>query len=223
MTVVALGLSACGGGSSAKAANVDAEALLHRAKTVADATQAVHFVLRSSNVSGSGTNIVGGEGDLARPDEMQGSFTVTLDGVQAGVKVVSKGGVFEAQLPFTPHYTKANPAAFGLTDPSQLLDPNHGLTTLLVSGTDVRYIGQKRIAGELVDNVSETVPGSSIPVLPDLNPSKPVTLVAAINPNNGQLRQVTLVGPFTSASDATYELTLTAYDEKVDITLPSVS
>jgi hypothetical protein len=50
-----------------------------------------------------------------------------------------------------------------------------------------------------------------------------VTLTAAINPSNHQLRQVTLVGPFTSNSDSTYVLTLTNYDEKVDIALPSES
>jgi lipoprotein LprG len=218
-----LGLAACGGGSSGKAPSVDAQTLLQKAKTTADATAAVHFSLTSSDVSGSGTNIVGGQGDLARPDAMQGSFTVTLAGVQAGVKVVSKGGVFEAQLPFSSHYTKTNPAAFGLTDPSELLDPTHGLTSLLVSGTNAHSVGQKRVGGELVDEVTETVPGKSIPVLPDLNPSKPVTLTAAIDPSNFQLRQVTLVGPFTSSSDTTYVLTLTNYDEKVSIALPSVT
>jgi lipoprotein LprG len=220
---VVLGVAACGGGSSGKPANVDATALLQKAKATADATQAVHFALTSSGVSGHGTNIVGGQGDLARPDQLQGSFTVTVVGVQAGVKVASKGGVFEAQLPFSSHYTRTNPASFGLTDPSQLLDQTHGLTSLLVSGTDARSVGQERIGGELVDQVSETVPGKLIPVLPDQNPSEPVAVTAAINPSNDQLRQVTLVGPFTSSSNNTYVLTLTNYDEKVDITLPPVS
>jgi lipoprotein LprG len=146
---------------------------------------------------------------------------VTVDGLGAKVKVVSKGGVFAAQLPFENHYTRTNPATFGLTDPSALLDPERGLSNLLTAGTSPRYTGQERYNGELLDEVTTTVPGSSIPVLPDAQPSETVTLVAAINPNSHQLRQISLTGPFTSkTSDSTYVVTLTAYDEAVNITLP---
>ena len=54
-------------------------------------------------------------------------------------------------------------------------------------------------------------------------PITEVHMVAGINPTTHQLRQVTLVGPFTSKSDATYVLTLSGYDEKVAISLPATS
>jgi hypothetical protein len=58
-------------------------------------------------------------------------------------------------------------------------------------------------------------------VLPDVNPSQPVTLVAAIDPKSRQVRQITLTGPFLSAtSDSTFVVTLTKYDEAVTVTLP---
>jgi lipoprotein LprG len=137
------------------------------------------------------------------------------------VKVVSKGGVFEAQLPFQSKYARTDPASFGLTDPAQLLDPNHGLSNLLTIGTGARSSGQERIAGELLDKVTTTVPGSSIPVLPDANPAQPVTLIAAINSKTFQVRQISLTGPFTSAkSNSTFVVTLTNYSEAVTITLP---
>ena len=166
-------------------------------------------------------SITGGQGDLARPDSLQGSFMVSISGFNASVKVVSKGGVFEAQLPFQSKYTKTNPASFGLTDPAQLLDPNHGLSNLLIIGTGARSSGQERIGGELLDEVTTTVPGTSIPVLPDANPAQPVTLVAAIDPRTFQVRQISLTGPFTSAtSNSTFVVTLTNYNEAVTITLP---
>ena len=75
--------------------------------------------------------------------------------------------------------------------------------------------------GSCPDGISATVPGSSIPVLPDADPSAPVTMVAAIDPKTDQIRQIVLTGPFTSASsNSTYVVTLTNYSEAVTITLP---
>jgi lipoprotein LprG len=137
--------------------------------------------------------------------------------------VVSVGDVFEAELPFTNHYEKTNPANFGLTNPAELLDPNKGLTNLLALAQNPKTGPTVRVGGELLDTVTYTVPGNDIPVLPDANPSKPVDLTVAVNPTNYQLRSVTLVGPLTSAtSNSTFVLTLSNYDEHVTITLPPV-
>jgi hypothetical protein len=217
--IAALVASACGGGSSTPKA--DPQTLLRRAKAAIDAAPSVHFTVTSQNVTGNGTNITAGQGDLARPDSLQGSFSVSIKGFNAAVKVVSKGGVFVAELPFQSKYAKADPASLGLTDPAQLLDPNRGLSNLLTIGTGAQSSGQERIAGELLDKVTSTVPGSSIPVIPDNNPGQPVTLVAAINPKTSQVRQISLTGPFTSATtNSTFVVTLTNYGEGVTITLP---
>lgn len=216
--LAALVLAACGGSSGG--GKVDPQALLRHSKTVIDATPALHFTLTSRGVSGSGTNITGGSGDVARPDQLQASFTVTEDGLGASVKVASKGGVFEAQLPLSNTFTKTNPQSFGFTDPAQLLNPNNGLSSLLTEGTTPNLSGRIRLSGELLDEVTFTVPGSKVPVLPNANPSQPVTVTAAINPTSYQLRQVTLVGPFTSSSNNTFIVTLTHYGERVTITLP---
>jgi lipoprotein LprG len=217
--VAAFLATACGGGKPAS--KVDAQTLLRQAKATIDAAPSVRFAVTSSHVTGTGTSITAGQGDLARPDSLQGSFTVSIKGFNTTVKVVSKGGVFEAQLPFQSKYTKTNPASIGLTDPAQLLDPSHGLSNLLTIGTGAQNSGQERIAGELLDKVTAMVPGSSIPVIPDANPAQPVALVAAINPKTSQVRQISLTGPFTSeTADSTFVVTLTNYGEAVTITLP---
>ncbi len=222
--VAAVGAAALLGACGSSTPNVSASTLLQKAKAKADASSAVHFELTSSNVALTGTNLVSGQGDLARPSSLRGSFNVAVSGFTANVKVVSVGDVFEAQLPFTTHYEKTNPANFGLTNPALLLDPDKGLTKLLTLAQNPKLGPSKRVGGELLDTVSYTVPGTAIPVLPDENPSEPVQLTVAVNPSNYELRSVTLVGPLTSAtSNSTYVVTLTNYNEQVNITLPPTS
>jgi lipoprotein LprG len=216
----ALLVGACGS-SSSSGTSAGAAALLHEAKVTVDASHSAHFSLTSHGISTGSTTITGGEGDIVRPDQMQGSFTVAIDGFGARVKVVAKSGVFEALLPFQSKYKVTSPSAYSLQNPAQLLDPAHGLSNLLIVGKDPRFTGKERIAGELLDEVTTTVPGSEIPVLPDANPSRPVTLVTAIDPQSHQVRQMVLTGPFTSAtSNSTFDVTLSNYDEAVTITLP---
>lgn len=211
-------------GCSSSSPHVSAAVLLQKAKARADASSSVHFVLTSQNVSLSGTNLISGEGDLERPDSLRGTFSVAVSGFTAGVKVASVNGTFEAQVPFSTHFEKANPSDFGLTDPGQLLNPATGLVRLLALAQNPQLAAQERVNGELLDTVSYTVPGSDIPVLPDANPSKPVRLTVAIDPSSDELRKVTLVGPLTSAdSDSTYVVTLNDYNEHVTITLPPTS
>jgi hypothetical protein len=225
------GVAACGGSSGgapkAKSASaprsVSASALLARSRAVVDATGALHFALSSTGIPSSGTNIVGGSGDLVRPADLSGSFTVALSGVQASVKVVAIGPAFYAELPFTSSFAKVNPASLGLGNPAQLLSPATGVSALLTDAArGARRTGSIRRAGELLDEVTGTVPGDKIPVLPDADRAKPVRLVASIDPSNYQLRQVSLSGPFTSATTTTvYTVTLTDYGEHVSVAAPS--
>jgi lipoprotein LprG len=216
---VAVLLIAGTGCSSAK--KTDPQTLLHDAKTKLDATSSLHFKLTSTGVPTSSTNIVGGEGNLARPDQVQGTFSVAIAGFTGNVKVLAKNGEFYAQTPFQTHYTKTNPADFGLTNPARLMSPDGGLSQLLVVANNPTMGKSERLNGELLYTVHYTIPGSAIPVLPDAKPSAPVDVVASINPSNKELRQIQLTGPLASAnSNSTFTLTLTNYDEPVNITLP---
>jgi lipoprotein LprG len=216
--------AAVAGACSSSGSHASAPVLLQNAKRTADAAPSLHFKLTSRDVSLNSTNITGGEGDLVRPDSLAGTFSVAVNGFVATVKVAAKNGVFEAELPFSTHYSRTNPANFGLQDPAQLFNPQTGLTKLLTLADHPTLGAQERLNGELLDTVTYQIPGASIPVLPDANPTQPVTMTVAINPSNYQMRAVTLVGPLTSATaNSTYTLTLTNYDEHVTITLPPTS
>jgi hypothetical protein len=211
------------GASRAKvsASTVAPVPLLRRSRAVVDAARSIHFVLTSSGVSPSGTAILGGTGDLVRPDELRGTFSIQVSGLNASVGVVETGGRFYAEPPFASHYSITNPATYGLGDPAQLLSPTTGVSVLLTSLDDLRATGDERIAGELVESVTGTVPGRSIPVLPDLAPARPVRITAEVDPTSAELRLVTLEGPFTSATtDTTYTVALSDYGEHVTVTAP---
>ncbi|HEX6392231.1 MAG TPA: LppX_LprAFG lipoprotein [Acidimicrobiales bacterium] len=213
-------LAACGSSSS----SASPQALLENAKSTLDSAQGVHFTLTSTNAAAGGTVIEGGQGDMVRPDRLQGSLDVSVAGGRASVKVVAVGNTVEAQLPFSTKYSKIDPASFGLGNPTDLLSTQHGLSSMLTSGTGARKIGTERVGGELLDEIRETIPGSAVPLLPNQDPSRPVVLVAAIDPSNHQLRRVDLTGPFVSeTSNATFTVTLTNYGESVPITLPPTS
>jgi LppX_LprAFG lipoprotein len=217
--VLAVLLAACGGGSNGDTKSPSA--LLAQAKTVLDRTQALHFVLTSQAAKGGHTTITGGSGDLARPDQVQGVFHLTISGFSVSVKVLAGGGKFYAEPPFQSHYTLTNPATYGVGNPALFLDPNHGLSTLLVKVRHPKSLAQTRIDGEVVDQIQGSVPGREIPVLPDAVPARMVTITAAINPSTHQLRRVTLVGPFTSPADSTFTVVLTGYGEKFHVVLPT--
>ncbi len=220
LLVAALVLVSCGSSTP----KVSATVLLQKAKATADAAHSVHFAITSSNVSLNNTNLIGGQGDLVRPSSLQGTFKVAISGFTASVKVISVGDEFFAELPFTGHYIKTDPASLGLKNPNVLLDPETGLTSLLTLAQSPTLGPVQRRGGELLATVSYLVPGSAVPVIPDDNPSQPVHVTVAINPKTFELRTITLVGPFTSAtSNSTYVVTLTDYNEPVDITLPPAS
>lgn len=224
MTLVAVLVSVlCGCGSSGTLSAAQTKTVLNEGKATIDNTQAFHFTLTTAGVpQGSATTIVGGEGDLARPDKLVGSFTVSVGGLQAAVKVAAGNGKFYAQLPFQTTYTPTDPSSFGVANPAQLISPNGGLSSILSDTTQTVSGGQTRLNGEVLDIVSGSVPGTAITVLPDKDPSRPVMVKALINPSNHQVRQVVLTGPIeTTSPSASFTVTLANYGEHVALVIPS--
>jgi hypothetical protein len=224
--VVLVALAAAGCGSSSPSTPADATRLLDRARAVVAKTTAVHFVLARTagggGGGGSGLVLTGGEGDIARPGLLSGTFTVETGGVTASVGVLAKGGTFLVKLPFQSTYARTNPATYGISDPSTLLDPGRGLSALLGAATSVTAAGQARVGGDVIDRLSARVPGSAVTIPPDHDPSRPVSLVIGVVPGSGQVRTLALTGPFGAGDTTqTYTLTLTDYDEAVHVTLPS--
>ena len=218
-TASLLMLSGCGTPS------VDAASLLKQAKTVLDATSSFHFTLSSSNVRGSGPLLVGGSGDMKRPASMHATLQVSLSGFSIGVPVVSVGGVFFVMLPTSPGFTQANPSDYGFADPAKLIDPNNGLSSLLLDCQSPQVESDDRYNGEALHEVGCTLPGADVAaLLTSADKSKPVAATFGIDTSTSQLRRVVLTGPFVSAgTNSTYTLILANYGENVTVTPPPAS
>ncbi len=161
LLVIAASLAIVAGcGSSATAP--DPNQLLRDGKKSIDAATAVHFTLTSQGVNGTGTLITGGQGDAVRPNSFAGSLNVVAGGFPVTVKIVSTGGVFYAQTPLSPGYDKTDPSAYGFGDPAQLLDPNHGLSSLLTACTGATNQAADLFNGEQLDEVGCSIPGTLV-------------------------------------------------------------
>jgi hypothetical protein len=212
-------LAGCGGGNSDSQTAPD---LLAQAKTTLDDATSAHFVLDSTGAPDTGTLLVGGEGDIARPASFQGTLKVRALGSTLDLKVVSVDGTVYAQLPFTSSYTKVDPAQFGFGDPGALLDPDTGISQLLAKAESAKLGDEKRVGGEVVREVTAEIPGTLVEqILTSQDPSKPVQARFFIATETGELRRAELTGPFyTAGTDATFTLQLSDFGADVQITAP---
>jgi hypothetical protein len=197
--------------------------LLARAKKTLDDAQSVHFVLKSEGAPTTGSGVLGGEGDIARPSSFQGTLQALVAGASVDIKVVSVDGTFYAQLPFVPNYQPLDPEQFGFSDPGQLLDPDTGISQFLTEATSAKLGDERRVGGEVVREVTAELPGDLVQdVLTSADPSQPVPATFSIATESGELRRAELTGPFfTAEDDATFTLDLSDYGEDVEITAPA--
>jgi hypothetical protein len=197
--------------------------LLTRARSTLDETSSVHFVLGSEGVPESATTVVGGEGDLARPSAFEGTLQVQALGQNLDLEVVSVDGAVYAQLPFTSGFQEIDAAEFGFSDPGTLLDPETGISQFLSEAENAEFGDERRVDGEVVQDVTAQVPGEVVAqLLANENPAEPVDAEFSIETETGELRRAQLTGPFYSVDeDASYTLELTDFGADVEITAPT--
>jgi lipoprotein LprG len=213
-------LAGCGGDSKSSESAPD---LLAKAKTSLDAATSAHFVLDSKGAPDTGTVLVGGEGDIARPASFDGTLKVHALGAALDLKVISVDGTVYAQLPFTSSYSVVDPAQFGFGDPGALLDPDTGISQLLAQAESAKLGDEKRVGGEVVREVTAQIPGDLVDqILTSADPSQPVQARFSIATDSGELRRAELTGPFyTAGKDATFTVLLSDFNADVHITAPA--
>ena len=199
-----------------------AATLLQRAKTTFDQTSAFHIQLTSQDAAGSGTVLTAAQGDAVRPDGFSGTLTLEEAGFPLQVKVISAGGKFYVELPFSDAFETANPSQYGFGDPGKLLDPNTGISSLLASAEKPSIGSSVRLNGESLQQVDATLPGSLLAsLLVDVDPSQPVSATFSIDTTSYQVREVDLTGPiFEAGHQSTFHLVLDKYGENVSVSPP---
>ena len=213
-TVPAL-LAACGSPPP------DPNALLRAAKMFVDSAQTVHFQLTSTGTTGGGAVVTGGSGDAKRPDQFTGTMSVTLAGFAIDIDVLSLDGAFYVRLPTDPTYVRAHPNDYGFADPGQLLDPQHGVSSLLLRCQSVVLESDDRYNSEQLHEVGCALPGPAVAaLLTSADPAQRVDATFGVSLDN-QLRRVVLTGPFYNKTQrSTFTLVLDRYGENVSISAP---
>jgi lipoprotein LprG len=216
---LALLVASCSGGADESS---PAHRLLIDTKKQVDSASSAHFHLASENVPSGSSAVLGGDGDMARPGKFAGQLKVAVAGGSATVSIVSVGGKVYAKLPFATTYAVADPSRFGFGDPGAFMDPGSGLSTLLTKAHDARSTGRHRVEGEVVQEVTATLPGQSVAdLLTSADPSTDVKALFDITAKGHELRRVTLTGPFfQKGTDSTFTIVLDDYGKAVDIRAP---
>ena len=215
-----LALTACSGGSPARAAATPPERLA-AAKAAMDRAGSVHLVLRSRDIPSSAGGVLGADGVGTHAPAFKGTLDARLAGVQASVDVVSVGSALYLKLPFSSQFVRTDPATYNAPDPSRLFAAQGGLSSLLTGTTDLKLGDRTRSGSSVLQTVSGSLPGRALAgLLAIAEPDATFTATYGLTDPGNELRTVTLTGPFFRGSTSTYTLTLDRYGDPVEIRKP---
>lgn len=196
---------------------------LAAARAALDDTPAVTVELTGEDLPTTGTVLVGASGTAAHPSSFEGEVRVSRDGLAATVPLVSVDGSVWAQLPFSTGFTAVDPAALGVGDPGALIDPEGGVSALLVADPQPTELGQVRLGQEVLREYEAQLPGDLVGALLTIaDPDATVSARFGLAPGSDELRRAVLTGPFyAGAADQTYTLVVDGYGTAAQIRAPS--
>lgn len=223
VTLVMLGgLSACSSGS---ASGTPSEQLA-KAKAKVDAATSLHLTLRSSGIPATVNGALGADGTGTHAPAFKGTLNARINGFEAKVEVVAIDKLLYVKLPFTTDFIKADPKSYNAPDPAQLFAKEGGISSLLTATTNPVEGKATRLGPDVLTTISGTVPGTTVAKLLNIgDASKPFKVTYGITDPGGELRTVTMTGPFYKGATSTpvtstYTLTLDKYGAPVAISKP---
>jgi len=218
-TATVLTLAGCGGSSAPRESPTEA---LAQAKKTLDATSGVQLQLKGSDLP-DGNALVGAAGTLTRAPAFDGTITVQLLGTSANVPVIAVDGDVYAKLPLTTGWQTIDPSDYGVPDPSSLISPETGISTLLTSTEDPKA-GDSVRGGEgnkeILTTYTGTLPASAVATI--IATASGSFDVAYTIGDDHELSQAKLTGHFYGADqpESSYTVTLDGYGTDKTITRP---
>ena len=133
--------------------------------------------------------------------------------------------------PFTTEFAPADPKEYNAPDPALLFAKDGGITSLMTATTDPVEGKTTRSGADVLKTITGKLPGASVVKLLNFgDPAKTFDVTYGITDPGGELRSVTLVGPFfdgatstpatSTTVTSTYTLTLDKYGAPVEISKP---
>jgi lipoprotein LprG len=212
-------LAACGGSSNAPAKTAAQQ--LAAAKAQVDAAKSMHLTLRSSGIPATLNGALGADGSGTHAPAFKGTLDARISGFEARVDVVSIDKLLYVKLPFTTKFVQVDPKTYNAPDPAQLFAPQTGITSLLTATTNLVQGEKIRVGPEVLTTITGTLPGASVAKLLNIgDATKTFKVTYAITDPGGELRTVTMTGPFYQGATSTYTLTLDKYGAPVEISKP---
>ena len=218
-TAASFALAGCGGSSAPKESPAEA---LAAAKKTLDTTSGFQLELKGSDLP-DGTALVGAEGTLTRAPAFDGSISVHLLGTSADVPVIAVGGKVYAKLPLTSGWQTIDPSQYGVPDPSSLISPETGISTLLTA-TEHPNAGDSVRGGEgnkkVLTTYTGTLPAAAVAGI--ISTASGTFDVSYTIDGDHELSQAELTGHFYGADqpESTYTVTLDGYGIDKTITRP---
>ena len=229
MAAVLLMTAACSAASDQPAAPrtpLTAAEQLAAAKAKADAATSMHLTLRSSGVPDSVNGALGADGSGTHAPAFKGTLDARISGFQVKVEVVALGEVLYVKLPLTTGFTQIDPKKYHAPNPAQLFATEGGIASLMTATTNPVEGKQTRAGAEVLRTITGKLAGDRVvKALSIGNATKPFDVTYGITDPGGELRTVTVVGPFYQGATSTpvtstYVLTLDKYGAPVEISKP---
>ncbi len=200
-----------------------AEEVMSAAKSELDATSGVELSLTTDDQRDEGDFLRSAEGVITDAPAFQGTAGGRFRGFNAeDVEVRSVDGEFYVNAPVIGWDTY-DPAELCAPDPATLLDPDTGVSAVLVAATDLEVGEQRRAEDDnsvVVTPYTATVPGTAVKTILPCAPDDSFDATITID-DDGRLRAADLTGVFFSGGDdITYSITITAYGVAQEITAP---
>jgi lipoprotein LprG len=140
--------------------------------------------------------------------------------------VVALDNVLYVKLPFTTEFAPIDPKAYNAPNPAQLFATEGGITSLVTATTNPVEGKATRAGADVLRTISGKLPGDSVAKLLNVgDATKTFDVTYGITDPGGELRSVTMTGPFYKGATATpatstYVLTLDKYGVPVEISKP---
>lgn len=219
---VVAALGACSNaGDNGQGKKLNPAQQLAAAKSKADAATSMHLTLRSSGIPESANGALGADGTGTHAPAFKGTLDARISGFQAKVEVVAVDKLLYLKLPFTTEFAQVDPKEYNAPDPAQIFAPEGGITSLLTQSTDLVEGKATRQGAEVLKTIKGKLPGASVTKLLNIgDATKTFDVTYGITDPGGELRTVTMVGPFYQGATSTYTLTLDKYGAPVAISKP---
>lgn len=197
------------------------EEVLSAAQDALDSTSGVALSLTTEELPSDVDGVLEATGIATQAPAFEGELTVSLNGLDVNVPIISVDGKVYAQLPFTASFAEVNPADYGASDPAQLMVSDTGIASWLTQAQGVESGDQVRQGDTVLSTYSGTLSGQVVDAsIPSADEDADFPVVFRID-DAGRLRSVVISGPFYgSKGEVEYTVALDDYGTTKDIEAP---